>query len=61
MYNEKAKKRTLKYLKKLKTISFRIKKEEYERYQIAASTQRYPSMRQFIIAAINEKIKNECF
>lgn len=60
MYDEKAKKRTIKYLKKLKTISFRIKKEEYERYKTIASIQGYPSMRQFIINAINEKIKNEC-
>lgn len=60
MYDEKAKKRTIKYLKKLKTISFRIKKEEYERYKTIANIQGYPSMRQFIISAINEKIKNEC-
>ena len=59
MYNETSKKATMKYLDKLKTISFRVKPEEYERYEAAAKEAGYPSMRQFFIAAIEEKIKQK--
>lgn len=45
------------YLAKLKTIAFRVKPEEYDRFEKAAKEQGYPSMRQFFLAAINEKIE----
>ena len=56
-YNEDSKKRTMKYLEKLKEIRFRVKPEEYEKYEEAAKKAGYPSMRQFYIDAINEKIE----
>lgn len=56
-YNEKQKEYTMKYLEKLKEIRFRVKPEEFERYEIAAKKAGYPSMRQFYIDAIEEKIK----
>ena len=56
-YDEVAKKATLKYLKKLKRIEFRVKPEDFERYEAAAKTAGYSSMRQFYIDAIEEKIK----
>lgn len=55
-YNEKQKTYTMKYLDKLKEIRFRVKPEEFERYEKAAQTAGYPSMRQFYIDAIEEKI-----
>ena len=58
MYNETSKKATMKYLDKLKEIHFRVKPEEYDRYEVAAKEAGYPSMRQFFIAAIEEKIEN---
>ena len=58
MYNETSKKATMKYLEKLKEIRFRVKPEEYERYEVAAREAGYPSMRQFFIDAIEEKIEN---
>lgn len=57
-YNEKQKEYTMKYLEKLKEIRFRVKPEEFERYETAAKKAGYPSMRQFYIDAIEEKIKN---
>nr|DAE48574.1 MAG TPA: hypothetical protein [Caudoviricetes sp.] len=56
-YNEKQKEYTMKYLEKLKEIRFRVKPEEFERYETAAKKAGYPSMRQFYIDAIEEKIK----
>ena len=56
-YNEDSKNRTMKYLEKLKEIRFRVKPEEYEKYEEAAKRAGYPSMRQFYIDAINEKIE----
>lgn len=56
MYNEKSKERTMRYLAKLKEIRFRIKPDEYEVIKKAAEEQGYPSMRQFMLAAIHEKI-----
>lgn len=56
-YTEKQKEYTMKYLDKLKEIRFRVKPEEYERYEAAAKNAGYPSMRQFYIDAIEEKIK----
>ena len=56
-YNEDSKKRTMKYLEKLKEIRFRVKPEEYEKYEEAAKRAGYTSMRQFYIDAINEKIE----
>lgn len=58
MYNETSKKATMKYLDKLKEIRFRVKPEDYERYEAAAKEAGYDSMRQFFIAAIEEKIEN---
>lgn len=56
-YNEKQKKYTMDYLDKLKEIRFRVKPEEYEKYEEAAKKAGYPSMRQFYLDAIDEKIK----
>lgn len=58
MYNENAKKSTMRYLAKLKEIRFRVKPEEYEIMCQAAEDQGYSSMRQFFLAAIHEKIDN---
>lgn len=62
-YNEKQKEYTMKYLEKLKEIRFRVKPEEYEKYEEAAKKAGYPSMRQFYMDAIQEKtekILNQC-
>ncbi len=59
MYNETSRKATVKYLAKLKEIRFRVKPEEYEKMQKAAKMQGYESMRQFFLAAINEKMYNK--
>lgn len=56
-YNEKSKEYTMKYLEKLKEIRFRVKPEEYQRYEEAAKKAGYPSMRQFYLDAIEEKVK----
>lgn len=56
-YNEKQKEYTMKYLEKLKEIRFRVKPEEYEMYEKAAKEAGYPSMRQFYIDAIKEKVE----
>ncbi len=56
-YNEKQKLRTMRYLSKLKEIRFRVKPEEYNRYEEAAKQAGYESMRQFFLDAINEKIE----
>lgn len=58
-YNEKQKEYTMKHLKSLKEIRFRVKKDEYARYESAAKEANYPSMRQFYLDAINEKIQND--
>lgn len=55
-YNEKTKERTMKYLEKLKEIRFRVKPEEYARYEQAAKQGNYQSLRQFYMSAINEKV-----
>lgn len=54
-YDAKKKEYLIKYLEKLKEIRFRVKPEEYEKYEAAAKKAGYPSMRQFYIDAINEK------
>ena len=56
-YDEKQKEYTMKYLKSLKDIRFRVKPEEYKLYEKAAKAAGYPSMRQFYMDAINEKVK----
>lgn len=56
-YNEAQKKATIKYLKGLKEIRFRVAPEECEKYKAAAKQMGYKSMRQFYIDAIQEKIK----
>lgn len=58
MYNEKSKKRTMRYLEKLKEIRFRVKPEEYKKYEEAAKYGGYSSMRRFYIDSINEKTEN---
>ena len=56
-YNEKQKEYTLKYLEKLKEIRFRVKPEEFQVYEEAAKKAGYPSMRQFYLDAIQEKVE----
>lgn len=57
VYDKKQKEYTMKYLEKLKEIRFRVDPNEYDRYKKAAEKAGYPSMRQFFIDAINEKIE----
>ena len=56
-YDEKQKEYTMKYLSKLKEIRFRVKPEEFEVYEKAAKKAGYPSMRQFYLDAIQEKVE----
>lgn len=56
-YSEKQKEYTMKYLEKLKEIRFRVKPEKFDIYEQAAKAAGYPSMRQFYIDAINEKVE----
>lgn len=56
-YNNKQKEYTMKYLEKLKEIRFRVKPEEYLMYEKAAKEAGYPSMRQFYMDALAEKVK----
>ena len=56
-YDEKQKEYTMKYLEKLKEIRFRVKPEEFEVYEKAAKKAEYPSMRQFYLDAIQEKVE----
>ncbi len=56
-YGEKQKEYTMKYLEKLKEIRFRVKPEEYQRYEMAAKEAGYPSMRQFYMDALSEKVE----
>lgn len=58
MYSEANKKAIVKYLAKLRTITFRVKPEEYETMEKAVEKAGYKSMRQFYLDAINEKIEN---
>lgn len=55
-YNQKQKEYTMKYLDRLKEIRFRVKPEEYEEYEKAAKAAGYPSMRQFYLDAIKDKV-----
>ena len=54
MYNENQKNRTIKYLKTLREIRFRVKPEEYERWENAAKQAGFASMRQFYIYCIDK-------
>lgn len=45
------------YLKKLKEVRFRVKPDEFEEMEQAAARMGYRSMRQFLLAAIKEKIE----
>lgn len=56
-YNEKQKEYTMKYLERLKEIRFRVKPEEFQKYEEAAKKAGYPSMRQFYMDAIGEKVE----
>lgn len=55
-YNEKQKEYTMKYLKGLKEIRFRVAPEVYAEYEEAAKKAGYTSMRQFYMDAIQEKM-----
>lgn len=55
-YSKKQKEYTMKYLEKLKEIRFRVKPEEFQRYEKAAKEAGYPSMRQFYMDALTEKV-----
>lgn len=55
-YNEKQKEYTMKYLEKLKEIRFRVKPDEYALYEEAAKKAGYPSMRQFYMDALSDKV-----
>ena len=57
-YDEKSKQRIMKYLEKLKEIRFRVKPEEFTKYEAAARKAGYPSMRQFNLDALNEKTED---
>lgn len=59
VYDKKQKEYTMNYLKKLKEIRFRVTPEEFQRYEEAAKKAGYPSMRQFYLDAINEKIERD--
>lgn len=56
-YDKNQKNYIMKYLDKLKEIRFRVKPEDFERYEKAAKKADYPSMRQFYIDALNEKVE----
>lgn len=56
VYNKEA---TMRYLAKLKEIRFRVKPEDFARYEEAARSQSYTSMRQFYIDAIEDKVKQK--
>ena len=47
----------MKYLEKLKEIRFRVKPEEYQKYEEAAKKAGYQSMRQFYMEALSEKVE----
>lgn len=47
---------TMRYLAKLKEIRFRVKPEDYTRYEQAAKEMGYESMRQFYLDAIEKLI-----
>ena len=57
-YDEKSKQRIMKYLEKLKEIRFRVKPDEFTKYEAAARKAGYPSMRQFYLDALNEKTED---
>lgn len=58
MYNDKQKEYTMKYLKTLKEVRFRVKPEEYERWEKAAKKADFSSLRQYYMYCIN-KITDE--
>ena len=57
-YDAKQKERTMRYLAKLKEIRFRVKPDDFARYEEAAKRAGYTSMRQFYLDAIEEKISH---
>ena len=57
-YTEAQRKATETYQKTLANIGIRVKREEYARYKQAA-TAAGVSLREFVIAAIDEKIERE--
>lgn len=56
MYSDSQKRATIKYLSKLKEIRIRVKPEFYDEICSFAVRQGFPSVRQFLLSAINEKM-----
>ena len=56
MYNETAKKATIKYLKTQKQIAFWVHPSDHEEYKRAAAAGGFKSLRQFYLYAIRELI-----
>lgn len=54
-YTEAQKKATAKYQKTLASLSIRLERTQYDRIKAAADAEGVP-LRQFVLAAINEKI-----
>ena len=57
VYDKRQKEYTINYLKTLKEIRFRVKNEVYARFEEVAKNAGYPSMRQFYLDALNEKVE----
>jgi uncharacterized protein (DUF1778 family) len=57
-YTEAQKKASEKYQKTLANLSIKLKREEYDRIKAAADAEGVP-LRQFVLAAINEKIDRQ--
>lgn len=56
-YSQKQKEYTMKYLVTLKEIRFRVKPDDFTQFERAAKAAGYPSMRQFYLDAIKEKVE----
>lgn len=54
-YTEAQKRASEKYQKSLANLSIKLKREEYDKIKAAADAEGVP-LRQFVLAAINEKI-----
>lgn len=54
-YDDRQKKWTMDYLKTLKTVQFRVKPDEYERWENAAKQAGFTSMRQFYLHCIEKE------
>lgn len=56
-YNDERREYMREYLGKQSEVRFRVPPAEHERYKAAAEREGYKSLRQFLLAAIEEKIK----